>query len=45
MLAIYGPSVFTVGLDDWPRHHKAVVAPFNDDLMSLVWRETLCHTR
>ncbi|KAG8425887.1 hypothetical protein J3459_008582 [Metarhizium acridum] len=45
MLAIYGPSVFTVGLDDWPRHRKAVVAPFNDDLMSLVWRETLCHTR
>ncbi|KAK8925542.1 Cytochrome P450 2W1 [Metarhizium anisopliae] len=45
MLAIYGPSIFTVGLDDWPRHRKAVVAPFNDDLMSLVWRETLCHTR
>ncbi|KID88384.1 Cytochrome P450, partial [Metarhizium majus ARSEF 297] len=45
MLAIYGPSVFTVGLDDWPRHRKAVVAPFNDNLMSLVWRETSCHTR
>ncbi|KID72296.1 Cytochrome P450, partial [Metarhizium brunneum ARSEF 3297] len=45
MLAIYGPSIFTVGLDDWPRHRKAVVGPFNDDLMSLVWRETLCHTR
>lgn len=35
----------SVKLDDWPRHRKAVVAPFNDDLMSLVWRETLCHTR
>lgn len=45
MLEIYGPSVFTVGLDDWPRHRKAVVAPFNSRLMRLVWHETLLHTQ
>ncbi|KAI1308544.1 putative cytochrome P450 [Xylaria venustula] len=45
MLAFYGPSVFTVGLDDWPRHRKAVAAPFSEDLMSLVWKKTLRHTQ
>ncbi|KJZ77353.1 hypothetical protein HIM_03077 [Hirsutella minnesotensis 3608] len=45
MLEIYGPSVFTVGLDDWPRHRKAVVAPCNEDLMKMVWKETLRHTQ
>ncbi|KAI5866716.1 putative cytochrome P450 [Durotheca rogersii] len=42
MLAFYGPSVFTVGLDDWPRHRKAVAAPFSEGLMKLVWKEALC---
>ncbi|KAI0868543.1 putative cytochrome P450 [Hypoxylon argillaceum] len=41
MLAFYGPSVFTVGLDDWPRHRKAVAAPFSETLMNMVWNETL----
>ncbi|KAI8948537.1 putative cytochrome P450 [Xylaria longipes] len=45
MLAFYGPSVFTVGLDDWPRHRKAVATPFSEGLMNLVWRETLRHTQ
>ncbi|KAI1173443.1 putative cytochrome P450 [Nemania sp. FL0916] len=45
MLAFYGPSVFTVGLDDWPRHRKAVAAPFSEGLMNLVWKETLQHTQ
>lgn len=45
MLAIYGPSVFTVDLDEWPRHRKAVAAPFNEELMKAVWDESLLHTR
>ncbi|KAI3317209.1 putative cytochrome P450 [Xylariaceae sp. AK1471] len=45
MLAFYGPSVFTVGLDDWPRHRKAVAAPFSEGLMKLVWEETLRQTQ
>ena len=45
MLAIYGPSVFTVDMDDWPRHRRAVAAPFNEDLMELVWDEAILHTR
>ncbi|KAI0398831.1 putative cytochrome P450 [Xylaria palmicola] len=45
MLAFYGPSVFTVGLDDWPRHRKAVATPFSEGLMDLVWKETLRHTQ
>lgn len=45
MLAIYGPSVFTVDLDEWSRHRKAVVAPFNEELMEAVWDESLLHTR
>ncbi|KAI0394224.1 putative cytochrome P450 [Xylariaceae sp. FL0594] len=45
MLAFYGPSVFTVGLSDWPRHRKAVAAPFSEGLMKLVWEETLQQTR
>lgn len=44
MLAIYGPSVFTVELHDWPRHRKAIAAPFNEDLMEFVWNETLRYT-
>ncbi|KAI0382414.1 putative cytochrome P450 [Hypomontagnella monticulosa] len=45
MLAFYGPSVFTVGLSDWPRHRKAVAAPFDEDLMGLVWEETSRQTQ
>lgn len=44
MLAFYGPSIFSVQLDDWPRHRKAVAAPFNEDLMRLVWRQSLLCT-
>ncbi|KAK8066135.1 cytochrome P450 [Apiospora hydei] len=41
MLAVYGPSVFTVGLDDWPRHRKAMAAPFHEGTMRMVWDESL----
>ncbi|KUJ19296.1 putative cytochrome P450 [Mollisia scopiformis] len=45
MLAIYGPSVLTVGLEDWPRHRKAVAAPFNQSMMKFVWDETSRQTQ
>ncbi|KAK8124366.1 cytochrome P450 monooxygenase [Apiospora kogelbergensis] len=45
MLAVYGPNVFTVELDDWPRHRKAIAAPFNEMTMSLVWGESLKQTK
>lgn len=41
MLTVFGPSVFTVDLQDWPRHRKAVGAPFNETIMKLVWDESL----
>ncbi|KAI1098024.1 putative cytochrome P450 [Jackrogersella minutella] len=41
MLAVYGPSVFTVQQNDWPRHRKAVSAPFNEAIMKFVWDESL----
>ncbi|CAG8959242.1 hypothetical protein HYFRA_00012600 [Hymenoscyphus fraxineus] len=45
ILAIYGPSVLTVELEDWPRHRKAVAAPFNQANTRFVWDETLRQTR
>lgn len=45
MLNVYGPSVFTVGLQDWPRHRKAVAAPFNQSIMKFVWDTTLGQTQ
>ncbi|KAF3760401.1 putative cytochrome P450 [Cryphonectria parasitica EP155] len=41
MLSVYGPSVFTVKMQDWPRHRRAVAAPFNEPLMEFVWGEAL----
>lgn len=41
MLEVYGPSVFTVGMRDWPRHRRAVAAPFNEAGMEFVWGEAL----
>ncbi|KAI3395406.1 hypothetical protein diail_1335 [Diaporthe ilicicola] len=43
MLSVYGPSVFTTGLQDWPRHRRAVAAPFNESIMKFVWDESLRH--
>ncbi|KAK3689095.1 putative cytochrome P450 [Podospora appendiculata] len=41
MLAVYGPSVVTVGLQDWPRHRKAVATTFNESINQFVWDESL----
>lgn len=45
MLAVYGPSVFTVGRQDWPRHRNALAAPFNKSIMKFVWDESLRQAR
>ncbi|TVY78301.1 Cholesterol 24-hydroxylase [Lachnellula suecica] len=45
ILAIFGHSVLTVGLEDWPRHRKAVAAPFNEANTKFVWDETLRQTK
>ncbi|RYP07011.1 hypothetical protein DL765_009280 [Monosporascus sp. GIB2] len=45
MLAVYGPSVFTVGLKDWPRHRNAVSRPFSETIMTFVWDESLRQTQ
>lgn len=44
MLTIFGPSVFNVGLEDWPRHRKAISAPFNASTLGFAWAETLRQT-
>lgn len=41
MLSVYGQSVFTASPEDWPRHRRAVAAPFNDSIMKFVWSESL----
>lgn len=45
MLSVYGPSVFTVRIPDWPRHRRAVAAPFNESIMKFVWNESLRHAQ
>lgn len=44
MLSLYGPSVFTVESETWSRHRKAVVAPFTETLMKVVWDQSLRYT-
>ncbi|EED23502.1 cytochrome P450, putative [Talaromyces stipitatus ATCC 10500] len=45
ILAIFGPSILTVKLEDWPRHRKAVSVPFNQANTKFVWNETLRQTQ
>ncbi|KAF2730925.1 putative cytochrome P450 [Polyplosphaeria fusca] len=45
VLSIYGPSLFNAPIEQWPRHRKAVAAPFNESIMKFVWQETLQQTR
>lgn len=45
ILAIFGPSILTVKLEDWPRHRKAVSVPFNQANTEFVWNETLRQTQ
>ncbi|KAI1748747.1 putative cytochrome P450 [Xylaria castorea] len=44
-LAIYGASLFNVSIEEWPRHRKAVAAPFNESVMKFVWHESMRQSR
>lgn len=41
LLEVYGPCLSTAGTDDWARHRKILAAPFNENIMKLVWDGTL----
>ncbi|KAK8079209.1 cytochrome P450 [Apiospora phragmitis] len=45
VLSIFGPSLFNAQTDEYPRHRKAVAAPFNESTMKFVWLETLRQSR
>jgi len=42
---VYGPCISTASWTDWPRHRKAIAAPFNESIMNFVWKESLKQTR
>lgn len=41
MLEVYGPCISTANWTDWPRHRKVLAAPFNENIMSFVWNESI----
>lgn len=45
MLSVYGHNVFTVDLENWPRHRRAVAKPLHEVTMDFVWHESLTQTR
>ncbi|KAJ5710783.1 cytochrome P450 [Penicillium malachiteum] len=45
VLEVYGPCISTVNGPDWARHRKIVTAPFNENIMSYVWDESVEQAR
>jgi cytochrome P450 len=45
LLEVYGPCISTADLKNWPRHRKALAAPFNESIMKFVWNESLDQAR
>lgn len=45
LLEIYGPCISTANPENWPRHRKVLATPFNENIMKLVWSESLSQTR
>ncbi|KAK3176181.1 hypothetical protein OEA41_007504 [Lepraria neglecta] len=39
------PSKMYTSWTDWPRHRKVLATPFNESIMSFVWKESLKQTR
>jgi hypothetical protein len=38
---VYGPCVSTADRNNWPRHRKILAAQFNENVIKLVWSESL----
>lgn len=45
MLNVFGDNVFTVGVNDWLRHRKAVARPLHDVTKGFIWHESLRQAR
>lgn len=41
ILEVFGPCISTADTHNWPRHRKALAAPFNETIMGFVWNESL----
>ncbi|KAJ5274063.1 hypothetical protein N7478_009188 [Penicillium angulare] len=41
VLEVYGPCISTANGPDWARHRKIVAAPFNENVMSYVWDQSV----
>ncbi|KAJ5733721.1 cytochrome P450 [Penicillium malachiteum] len=41
VLEVYGPCISTANGPDWARHRKIVATPFNENIMSYVWDESI----
>jgi hypothetical protein len=37
---VYGPYISMADLKNWPRHRKALAAPFNENIMKFVLNES-----
>ncbi|KAJ5726426.1 cytochrome P450 [Penicillium malachiteum] len=45
MLEVYGPCISTANGLDWARHRKIVATPFNKNIMSYAWDESVEQSR
>ncbi|PVI02122.1 cytochrome P450 [Periconia macrospinosa] len=41
ILEIFGPCISSATAENWARHRKAIAAPFNENIMSFVWSESV----
>ncbi|KAJ6032348.1 cytochrome P450 [Penicillium herquei] len=45
VLEVYGPCISTATGPDWARHRKIVATPFNENIMSYAWDESVEQSR
>lgn len=45
ILEVFGPCISTADVQNWPRHRKALAAPFNESMITFVWSEALRQAR
>jgi cytochrome P450 len=41
LLEVFGPCISTATGDNWARHRKILAAPFNENIMTFVWAESV----